>query len=177
MVSKEDTPNTCRTCCKDFIYRIDLKKHINESHKTHKPCRNMDSCTFRVCRFNHKVYPLGHQVCYECGKSFKTVHELMRHRKATHKAVLCKDFLKGNCDYPGEECYYTHTNQTQSHASQSETQVSKQPPSKTQGFWNLPLIKEPPSKTSSVQNGPSQSEWTQMKTMLGQLNKMMEAFV
>ena len=50
----------------------------------------------------------------------------MRHWKATHKAVLCKAFLKGNCDYPGEDYYYTHTNQTQAHASKAETQESEQ---------------------------------------------------
>ena len=176
LASKADTANTCRTCCKDFIYKIDLKKHINESQKTYKPCRNLDSCTYKVCRFNHKVYPEGHQVCYECGKSFKTVHELMRHRKATHKAVLCKDYLKGNCGYSSEDCYYTHTSQSQLQDSQGETPSFEQPQSKSQGFWDLPCLKDPPSKTSSPKNGPSQAEWSQMKTMLGQLNRMVESF-
>ena len=70
----------CYTCGKEFVYKLDLKKHIIETHMTYKPCRNAQSCTYAPkCRYNHKEYPEGHQVCYECGKSFKTMHELMKH--------------------------------------------------------------------------------------------------
>ena len=166
--NKKDISNECRTCNKDFIYKIDLKKHINESHKTYKPC---------VCRFNHRVYPEGHQVCYECGNSFQTVHELMRHRKATHKAVLCKEFLRGNCGHSAEDCYYTHSKQAQSKPSNVEAQTLVQPQTQTQGFWDISSRKEPPSEILSARGGPSPLEWEQIKNMLAQLNQIVGTFV
>ena len=106
-------PNYCNTCKKDFVYRIDLKNHIKVEHKTYKPCRNLGACTYSPCRYNHKEYPKDSQVCFECGMDFKTIHDLMRHRKINHKTVLCKMFLKNKCDYSGEGCYFTHAKEPQ----------------------------------------------------------------
>ena len=73
--------STCNLCTKDFIYKIDLNKHIAKEHKTYKQCRNLGSCSYLPrCPYNHNEYPPGTQICYECGDTFKTLHELMRHR-------------------------------------------------------------------------------------------------
>ena len=100
--------STCNMCQKDFIYRIDLTKHIREEHKTYKQCRNLKTCTYAPkCRYNHNEYAPGTQICFECGDTFKTVHDLMKHRKAAHKVQLCKEFLKGNCGYSQHKLWKT----------------------------------------------------------------------
>ena len=103
--SKGERSTTCTKCDKDFVvYLIDLTKHIRENHKSYKPCRNIETCAYnKRCRWNHKTYPEGNQVCYECGENFKTMHELVRHRKAVHKVSICKDFFSKNCGYSSED--------------------------------------------------------------------------
>ena len=161
-------PNStdCNTCGKEFIYKIDLNKHISDIHMTYKPCRNAQTCTYAPrCRYNHKEYPQGHQVCYECGKSFKSMHELMKHRKSTHKVPMCKQFMKNNCGFSAKDCYNNH-----SKASEPATSVGKTAP---EGFWEVPQDTAPPVR---IQKGPTQAEWLQMKQALVQLNKMMQQF-
>ena len=171
--------STCNLCNKDFIYRIDLSKHVAEEHKTYKQCRNLGSCSYRQrCRYNHNEYPPGTQVCYECGKTFKTIHELMRHRKAAHKVQLCKEFLKGNCGYSQEDCYFTHAKQTCTGPViivEKKTEQSKSP---TQGFWEAPSNLAPPATNQKLsEQGPTQLEWIQMKQTLNMMNKMMSKFM
>ena len=45
-----------------------------------------------------------------------------------------------------------------------------------QGFWDPPSNLAPPSKGPEVNQGPTQSEWIQMKNMLMYLNQMMTKF-
>ena len=112
---KEDgvNKNMCRKCEQTFLYKIDLKAHIRKAHITYKPCRNPKTCSYNPCRFNHQEYPEGSQVCYECGNNFKSIYELMKHRKLSHDVVLCKQFLKQSCEYSSEDCYFPHTKKSQ----------------------------------------------------------------
>ena len=159
----------CYTCSKEFVYKLDLKKHITEAHMTYKPCRNAQSWTYAPrYRYNHKEYPEGHHVCYECGKSFKTIHELMKHRKSSHVVPMCKQFMKNKCDFPANECYNNHA-KPKGHAKSVEN-VS------TQGFWEFLQDTAPPVIDNKIQKGPTQAEWIQMKQALTQLNTMMQRF-
>ena len=168
-----DTSTTCNKCKKDFVYKIDLTKHIREEHKTFKPCLNIDDCVYAPkCRFNHKVYPKGTQVCYECEFTCKSLHELMKHRKSVHTVPICRDFLKQNCGFSNEDCYHSHGNQAQPSPVKNVTKQTNK--SQTPGFWEYPKNMAPPNPTSP--QGPSQTEWTQMKTMMNQLNMMMAKF-
>ena len=174
----KDTSTTCNKCKKDFIYRIDLTKHIREEHKTFKPCLNINNCTFLPrCRFNHKVYPKGTQICYECEFTCKSLHELMRHRKNEHTVPMCRDFLKKNCGFSSEDCYHSHGNQSQQSPVKNMTKQTNQ--SQSSGFWEYQTNMDPPfqylAKSPSLQ-GPSQEEWIQMKTMMKQLNVLMTKF-
>ena len=168
--------NFCTSCQKDFIYRIDLKKHIINTHKTYKPCRNLENCTFSPCRYNHKEYPKGHQVCFECGEDFKTIHDMMRHRKITHKIVLCKMFLKKACDFSSEDCYFTHAAKSLETPVKIVENKTNQAKEHIQGFWETQSNLAPPSKVPSNLPVPSQSEWIQMKNTLMHLNQMMARF-
>ena len=141
------------------------------------------------------------RVCYECGNFFKTVHDLMKHRKNTHKVPLCKHFLRKRCEYSSADCYYKHTANTQSQTPPKKSQG--QGPTHSPGFWDLPSNLAPPSQQPKARQwqeqeqgvqgqgqgqgqeqgqgqgqgqGPTQSELTEMKTMLMQLNKMMDKF-
>ena len=168
--------NFCTSCQKDFIYKMDLKKHISDTHKTYKPCRNLERCTFWPCRYNHQEYPKGHQVCFECGLDFKTIHDMMRHRKRVHKVVLCKMFLKKKCEYSAEDCYFTHTSSALAAPVKSVADKPEQPKAQSQGFWDTQSNLAPPSKDSTNLLYPSQSEWIQMKNSLLHLNQMMARF-
>ena len=164
-----DKSTTCNNCKKDFIYRIDLTKHIRDEHKTYKPCLNINDCRYAPkCRFNHKVYPKGTHVCYECGFTFKSLHELMKHRKSVHIVPMCRDFLKQNCVFSSEDCYHSHSNPSQHSPVKRATKQTNEP--QPSGFWEYPKNMAPPSQ------GPTQTEWTQMKTMMNQLNLMMTKY-
>ena len=168
--------NFCTSCQKDFVYRMDLKKHISDTHKTYKPCHNIENCTFSPCRYNHKEYPKGHQVCFECGLDFKTIHDMMRHRKSVHKVVLCKMFLKKKCDYSSEDCYFTHTLNAPSTPVISAENKPDQAQAQLQGFWDTQSNLAPPSRDPTNLLHPTQSEWIQMKNTLLHLNQMMARF-
>ena len=163
---------------KDFVYKIYLTKHIRENHKSYKPCRNIETCVYKNrCRWNHKVYPEGNQVCFECGNDYKTMHELMRHRKASHKVPMCKDNMRNDCGYSSEDCYYTHSVQTLLKRSPArKAHEPNQTKPQAQGFWDPPSNLAPPSQGPGVDQGPTQSEWIQMKNMLIHLNQLMTKF-
>ena len=171
---------SCRRCGKDFIYKIDMAKHIKETHKTYKPCKDIKSCSYKDsrqgCRYNHTIYPEGHQVCFECGKSFKTLHDLMRHRKSDHKVPVCREFLANRCDYSASNCYYTHDKHPHPINPVRKSQDKTQSEPQIQGFWEGPSNLAPPSQGKNVLEGPTQAEWISMKNMLSQLNQMVSRF-
>ena len=128
--------------------------------------------------YNHNEYPPGTQICFECGKPFKTVHELMRHRKADHKVQLCKDFLKGNCGYSMEDCYYSHANKAHLRPALSVENESVQNKPQSQGFWEAPSNLAPPPDWPQVgAQGPTWSEWIVMRQTLNKLNQMVAKFL
>ena len=145
---------SCRTCSKDFIYKIDLTKHMKETHKMYNSCRDIQACTYKDsrqgCRYNHKEYPERRQVCFECGKNFKTVHDLMRHRKADHMVPICKDFLANSCGYSTSNCYYTHNKHPHPQIPVKKSQESTQADPQIQGFWEEHSNMAPPFQRTKV---------------------------
>ena len=169
--------NTCNLCKKDFVYRIDLNKHMRDNHNNYKPCRNLQSCVYAPrCRYNHEVYPEGNQVCSECGTVSKSMHELMRHRKAKHKVPLCKNFLRNSCDFSDQDCYHSHSKKAQSEPVKVVSNNQTQNVAQNQGFQTAKSNLAPPSKGPFDPKGPTQSEWIQMKMALNKLNKIMTKF-
>ena len=167
--------NTCNNCKKDFVYKIDLAKHVRENHRTFKPCRNLKNCSYgERCSYNHRKYPDGSQVCYECGNYYKTLHELMKHRKQAHIVPMCKEFMRKHCDFSSEDCYYVHTSNSQPEIPYEELQEPNQSQSESLGFWAPPSNLAPPLSASLP--GPSQAEWTKMKLMLSELNQLVAQF-
>ena len=101
---------------------------------------------------------------------------MMRHRKNIHKTVLCKMYLKKKCDYSSEDCYFTHAANTPTTPVKTVDKQSDEPQVKTQGFWDTQSNLAPPSKESATKQGPSQSEWLQMKNTLHHLNQLMAKY-
>ena len=98
----------------------------------------------------------------------------MKHRKATHRVPICKDFQRKSCEFSSDDCYYTHTKGAQIKMSQEKAQgfILTQPP--VQGFWEAPANLASPSP--ALPKGPTQSELVQIKSMLLQLNQMVNKF-
>ena len=102
----------------------------------------------------------------------------MRHRKSTHKVELCKMFLKGDCGYSSEDCYYTHGKRAQTGPVLIVDNKMDPTVLKTQGFWEAPSNLAPPSGLlHPIRQGPTQSEWIQLKQTLNQINQMMAKFL
>ena len=138
----------------------------------------MKSCTYASkCRYNHKEYPEGTQVCYECGKTFTTLHDLMKHRKLNHEVRLCREFLNNKCGFSSEDCYNTHAKRPQPETVLNVVNQSKQTVPETKGFWNITTNPAPPSRKANLANGPTPTEWNQMKEQLMHLNKIMSRFI
>ena len=169
--------STCIRCNQDFIYRLDLKKHINDAHKTYKPCRNLKTCTYLPkCKYNHQEYPQGTQICYECGKTFKTAHDLMRHRKK-HTKLSCASHSSKVIVASPLRIVTTHmkTSTRWTCANCGEYEGTKCP--STPGFLGAPSNLAPPSSAlQPMRHGPTQSEWIQLKQTLSQINQMMAKF-
>ena len=177
----EGREGRCNHCNRDFVYRIDLTKHIRETHKTYKPCRNIKDCSYSPkCRYNHKEYPEGTQVCFECGYTSKTVHDLMRHRKGVHKVPLCKEFLINKCRFSSDDCYHAHGKTPSKKAAPKIAHIveneNNESTAKEVGFWDAPVNLAPPSMAQAIQQRPTQQEWQQMKETLRLLNQMMGRF-
>ena len=92
----------------------------------------------------------------------------MKHRKSKHKVPICKQFMSNSCGFSAEDCYNTHSKPTP-----PATFVAN---GTNEGFWEVPQNTAPPLSNSTVQKGPTQAEWLQMKQALVQLNKMMGKF-
>ena len=104
------------------------------------------------------------------------VNKIARLNLLLYEPVV-KDFLNKNCEYSGEDCYYTHTVESglePSHSNKEQEPGLAQPQS--QGFWDPPSNLAPPSKGPEVSQGPTQSQWIKMKNMRMHLNQMMTRF-
>ena len=146
---------------------------MRENQITYKPCRNIKTCVYAPrCRYNHKEYPEGHQVCYKCGSVSKTLHDLMKHRKKEHKVPLCKNFLKNTCQFSEHDCYHMHTSKAPNTPVQIVGNSPNQSESQDQGFQGVESNLAPPSNPK----GPTQAEWVQMKLAINKINEMMSRF-
>ena len=116
--------NNCNIACKS---RNDSNKHIAESHRSHKPCRDYatNSCEYKECRFRHIKLQHNEQICYTCGIKSQTIKDLMVHIKDIHGSQPCTKFAKGQCDR-GSRCWYNHR-------KSPNTNVNQSPPTARQG--------------------------------------------
>ena len=124
---KEEEPEDfCDICQEHFTDNVEYKLHFKKEHSKQWNC---DDCDFqsstRVGLMNHcKVKP-GHKPsrgqkskstvleCYTCKSEFRSYHNLMEHRKEEHPShKKCRYFVKGECFFSAEECWYIHEDTT-----------------------------------------------------------------
>ena len=123
MGSLKVSESYCDKCHEDFQNKDDFESHIKNLHSKQWNC---DKCDFqgstRVILMNHCKKQPGHipskqqrhgqtgvMECYTCRSEFRSYHNLMSHRKEDHPShKKCRYFLKGECKFSGDECWYLH---------------------------------------------------------------------
>ena len=118
-------------------------------------------------------------LCYECGFEYKSLSDLMFHRKAHHNINKCIKFTENNCKFTDESCWYTYNEQHNMMNKENEQQETHD-----EGFWDPPSSREEPTEQPSVfrvpppnpappLSQPTQANWLKMVSMMNDLNKMM----
>ena len=64
-------------------------------------------CLHKPCHYSHVPPSEGMHRCYDCGREFSVLEELMLHRKAIHNAV-CRLSLTNQCERDQETCWFNH---------------------------------------------------------------------
>lgn len=97
----------------DFESEKEVKSHIRNMHKTHKPCKNfqLNQCQYaQDCSFRHIILQEGEYICYKCGNTYPSKTEMMKHVKEIHGNIICHRFLRNECTY-NTRCLFSHRNQ------------------------------------------------------------------
>ena len=102
----------CDSCVKIFTEDRAFRKHILNTHKNYKPCKNSfngpDIYKFEQgCHFSHVPVPRDKDKCYKRGSEFDSIATLIKHRKTVHKG-RCKDAIKDKCRLNQNTCYLNH---------------------------------------------------------------------
>ena len=108
---KEDTSDhiKCNICDKMFKDKREMSKHRKTTHITFKPCKNILNCSFgEDCFYSHKTIQPGAIVCFQCGDTFKSKTQLLNHIKSQHGHTKCLKYLKGQCRFNSNSCFYKH---------------------------------------------------------------------
>ena len=160
--TNQDTNNTpneenthirikCAFCNNTFNSKNQVARHRKDVHPSFKPCRNMNQCQFQSeCFFSHEPIPEGEFRCYMCGDNFKTMSEMMIHRKNNHSEDLkpCKKFITNQCRN-GSHCWWPHENQPSIFWQATENLA---PPSQIWSTWNMnqPSTQQQPTNPNNL---------------------------
>ena len=109
----KDSPQ-CTQCLSEFKTKAELLGHLKEKHINYKPCdyyngpNNEDNCELDgECRFYHIKLKPGEQICYKCGKTFKSKKDLINHIKQSHGNKIYHRYLQNKCTE--RNCFFSHT--------------------------------------------------------------------
>ena len=81
------TQPQCDQCGQILTDMATLRKHVLQTHKSFRPCRNYvaqgSQCKYReACHFSHVAVAQNMQRCYKCGVEVLSVTSLMEHRNS-----------------------------------------------------------------------------------------------
>ena len=114
------TEIVCNECGLEFKGKDEIQRHINTTHKTYKPCGNMDQCEKTGCIYYHRKLKANQEICFKCGKCFMSKKDILNHIKTTHGNESCHKFLLNKCD-PGQNCVFSHeTPKSPNHQNQPD---------------------------------------------------------
>ena len=135
----------CRNCSESFESMWQIKNHRRDTHREFlPPCRYdlEDNCIFPAdqCWFRHGSAQRRNPTqetentqiisrafrCNNCNEAFRTLAEVMRHRKISHPEACksCVKFVSGNCTRE-IECWFIHRVLTNSNTEQDFQQGSQ----------------------------------------------------
>ena len=167
---------SCKFCNMNFRDNQTLLQHRKSMHKTFKPCNNMSDCKFQKdCLYNHSQIEANSFICYECGKLFPVVSDLMSHRMNSHEKPMCKRFLMNACNFATDKCWYSHINNHESVDIEMKSPEKFKKPSSQQNqqvFQESQQILVPPGN-NPIQ--PTMAMWIQMKMKMAELTQMMSS--
>ena len=97
----------CNFCENTFEDESDLLKHKKEEHPNLQqenegsPLNEGDKSSFLSCQF--------------CVSNFSNLRKLMKHKKIHHEDDVdnCWNYSSGNCEFGGENCWFLHTNRSE----------------------------------------------------------------
>ena len=106
----EETLFKCNRCGKSLGDKSEMNKHMNDAHKTYKPCSKFaaDKCETSQCRFCHIKLPQNQHICFKCGKIFMSKTDIIHHIKQKHGKEICHRFLLNECSRSSTDCLFSH---------------------------------------------------------------------
>ena len=110
----------CKHCDEPFSAIWNLMNHRKLKHiNTVRQCENYQSgkCHFtsEKCWWRHDSTVIEQSStikCFNCGESFTSKSEMMKHRKAAHRMAVrkCTKFLQNRCPFMSTFCWFLHEN-------------------------------------------------------------------
>ena len=151
----------CYTCKKEFSSYWHLMNHRKMEHPSNKKCRYYlnEMCRFdaETCWYKHEAESMENvqesssieNSCKDCGKTFLSKSDMMKHRKSEHKSKVsrCRDFLQERCNLSENACWYSHDekeNEVKDHKSDEQ-----EPDFQNSGFHRV-QEKTPPDQMGKI---------------------------
>ena len=128
----------CQVCGKFFEDERDLQEHKNrehyvEEHPKHSQKQREEEFNCMECDFQtdsayrlQKHINLKHFIkCKFCGNLFQGKETLMKHRKSHHPSAVakCLKFIKGECFFSAENCWWIHTINSEESSNKSDCYI------------------------------------------------------
>ena len=122
-------------------------KHRKKEHSSRvAPCKNFlegncshtsESCHWIHGKDQNQVLDIK---CFVCGENFSNKREVMKHRKRSHKSLIepCSKFLKRECPFQEEFCWFKHENLEEDKIDENKEDKSNS------GFQEAPKPLKPP---------------------------------
>ena len=88
---------TCNICDSIFSSKNDFNRHINKTHKTHKPCNKFpeNRCEYDddKLRYRYIILQQGEHIRNICGEITTSRTDIINHMKEIHGSTVCHKFL------------------------------------------------------------------------------------
>ena len=174
----------CNVCDDMFLNKTDLTTHKLKSHKSWKLCNKFFSsdsqvkCLHNPCHFSHVQPSEGMHRCYDCGREFSILEELMLHRKTIHNAV-CRLSLTNECERDQETCWFNHPPHHKAVSAQSVVnKETTQSNTKKNTAQSLIFQESPPVEAPDLASPQMIQIMDQMmKTMKLEMTKMFQSMI
>ena len=135
-------------------------------------------CLHNPCHFSHVQPSEGMYRCYDCGREFPALEELMLHRKSIHNAV-CRLSLTDECERNQDTCWFNHPPHHKAVSAQSVVnKETTQSNTKKNTAQSLIFQESPPVEAPDLASPQMIQIMDQMmKTMKLEMTKMFQSMI